>query len=89
MAIRVRFDADPVNIGKPVTVTWTNAALRGLLIVLYFVVATVWLPDRVLRLGAVAESSAMIRDLLVLVVWGAGLVGGLWMMRTAQRRGLI
>lgn len=69
--------------------TWTSAALRSLLIVLYFVVATVWLPDRVLRLGAVAESATLVSDLLVLVVWGAGLVGGLWGLRTAQRRGLI
>jgi hypothetical protein len=68
---------------------WANAIGRGVLIVLYFVIATVWLPDYVLTLGAVAEASQTLRDLLLLGVWGVALVAGMYLLRWAQRRGLI
>ena len=42
-----------------------------------FSLATVWLPDFVLRLGPVASASALIRDGLVLVVWGVALAAGI------------
>ena len=69
--------------------SWINAYVRGLLIVAYFVVATVILPNAVLRLDPVLSASDVIRDLLVLAVWGAGLVAGLWLLRRLQRRGAI
>ena len=69
--------------------SWTTANWRGLLIVAYFVVGTVWLPDRILRLDTVAQASANMRDALVLVVWGSLLVAGMWLLRVGQRRGLI
>ena len=69
--------------------TWTAAALRGLLIFVYFVVATVWLPNRVLRLGFIADANSFVEDLVVLIVWGAALVGGMYALRTAQRRKII
>ena len=69
--------------------SWINAYVRGLLIVAYFVVATVILPNAVLRLDPVLSASDVIRDLLVLAVWGAGLVAGLWLLRLLQRRGTI
>ncbi len=69
--------------------TWPNAYLRGFLIFLYFVLATVWLPHFVLNFGPVATSAKPIRDLVGLLVWGAGLAAGMWGLRMAQRRRLI
>lgn len=69
--------------------SWANAIGRGLLIVLYFVIATVWLPDFVLGLGFVAEASRFLRDLIALVVWGAALIAGLYLLRRLQRQALI
>jgi hypothetical protein len=69
--------------------TWSSAWLRGFLIFLYFVLATVYLPHFVLNLDFVGELTKFFRDLIGLVVWGAALTCGLWMLRAAQRRGVI
>ncbi|MCH7584268.1 MAG: hypothetical protein IH941_03800 [Acidobacteria bacterium] len=69
--------------------SWINAFVRGLLIVAYFVVATIIVPNAVLRLDSVSAASNVVRDMVVLAVWGVGLAGGLWVLRRAQRRGLI
>ncbi len=69
--------------------SWINAYVRGLLIVAYFVVGTVIVPNFVLRLDVVLSASDVIRDLLVLAVWGTGLLAGLWLLRMLQRRGAI
>ncbi len=66
--------------------TWVKAFLAGLLIVVYFVVATVWLPDFVLQLGPVADAASWVGDALIPAIWGLGLVGGLIGLRTAQRK---
>jgi hypothetical protein len=68
---------------------WQVAAVRGAIIFLYFVVATVWLPHRVLLLGFVESGSSFVRDLIVLVVWGVALGGGMYALRVGQRKGLI
>jgi hypothetical protein len=69
--------------------TWINASLRGLAVFFYFVVFTVWLPDFVLKQSAIAAASAFVRDLVLVVVWGAAFVAGLVLLRVGQRRGLI
>ncbi|HAX81488.1 MAG TPA: hypothetical protein DCY40_02835 [Actinobacteria bacterium] len=69
--------------------SWIGATWRGLLIVAFFFAATVWLPDFVLGLDAIALAPSWVRDLGVLGVWGAGFVGGLWALRLLQRRRLI
>lgn len=69
--------------------TWLSASLRATLIVLYFMVTTVWLPDLLLQTSFIAEASDSVRDIVVLVAWGTGLVCGLVGLRVAQRRGLI
>lgn len=69
--------------------SWIGATWRGLLIVAFFFAATVWLPDFVLGLDAIASASALVRDLVVLGVWGSGFAAGLWALRLSQRRGLI
>lgn len=69
--------------------TWPGAALRGLVIVAYFIVFTVWLPNTILQLGAVASATSFVRDALVTAVWGTALVVGLYGLRVSQRAGLI
>jgi predicted exporter len=69
--------------------SWTNAILRGLLIVAYFVIATVWLPDKVATLDSLASASRPVRDIVISGVWAGALIGGLWLLRVSQRRGLI
>ena len=69
--------------------SWSMAAVRALAVFVYFVVATVWLPDFVLQLDSVAGASSFLRDAIVVVVWGGGLAGGFWLLRAAQRRGLV
>jgi len=68
--------------------TWIGASLRGLAVVLYFVITTVWLPDFVARLGFV-EGSDLVTDLAVSAVWGVALFGGMGMLRIGQRKGYI
>ena len=65
--------------------TWTRAFGRSLVIVAYFLVATVLLPGRITRLTV----GATLRDILVLLAWAIALALGMWMLRSAQRRGVI
>ena len=67
--------------------SWSRALIAGLIIVVYFVVATVLVPDWVLQL--VASASSGLRDLIVLVVWTAGFGFGLYLLYWAQGRRLI
>lgn len=69
--------------------SWINAYARGLLIFLYFLVATVLIPNFVLRLDAVGSASTLVQDVLVLAIWGGGLVAGLYLLWRFQRQGLI
>ena len=69
--------------------SWTTAAVRGLLVFVYFAVATVWLPHRVLLLGFMEDASSNVRDLILVIVWGGTLGAGMYLLRAAQRRGLI
>jgi hypothetical protein len=70
-------------------ITWTRAYALGVVIALYFIVATVWLPSFVLKIGFVASAPAALRDLIGAGVWAAFLAGGLFALRRAQRSGLI
>jgi hypothetical protein len=67
--------------------TWVKAFAVGLLIVVYFVVATVWLPDFVLQLDPVANAASWVQDALIPSIWGVGLAAGLIGLRIAQRKG--
>lgn len=66
--------------------SWLQASIRAALIVAYFIVATVWLPDVVVNLDPIAGGSAIVRDAVVLAVWGGGFVAGAWFLRRSQRR---
>jgi hypothetical protein len=70
-------------------VTWLSAAARSLIIVVYLILATVWLPDMILKTQVLLDSPVIVRDLVPVLVWSVGLAGGLVGMRVAQRRGLI
>jgi len=69
--------------------SWMMAYVRGLLIFLYFLLATVIIPNLVVRLGVVGRASAALRDIVVLAVWGTGLTAGLYLLRRFQRQGII
>lgn len=65
--------------------SWTPTFGKALLIVAYFFVTTVWLPDRITRMAAVS----VFRDMMVVLTWATGLALGMWLLRKAQRRGAI
>jgi len=69
--------------------TWTRAYILGVVIALYFIVATIWLPSFVLKLSVVASAPAIIRDLIGAGVWSVFVAAGLIGLRMAQRAGLI
>ena len=55
----------------------------------YFVIATVWLPDKVAEIDAVESASRLVRDILTAGVWAVALAVGIWLLRVAQRRGIV
>ena len=63
--------------------------LSAFLIVAYFAVLMLWMPSFVLKLSVVGEMDRAMRDLIGSVVWVVALVGGLWGLRTLQRRRVI
>lgn len=69
--------------------SWAGAWLRSVLIVLFFVVATVWLPSWVLKLGPVAELGSAWRDIIGTAAWVVPLLAGMWGLRQIQRAGRI
>jgi len=69
--------------------SWISAMARGLLIVAYFVVATVWLPDKVASIDTVESASRLVRDIVTAGVWAVALAIGIWLLRLAQRRGIV
>ena len=68
---------------------WTRGWGIGFAIFAYVLIATVWLPDFVLSLGPIASGSALVRDVVVLAVWGGALGAGMWVLRRAQERGML
>jgi len=69
--------------------SWGRASTLAVAIFAYFVVATVWLPDFLLRLKPVAGADPAVRDLIGAGSWFIGLVLGMLLLRVAQRRGAI
>jgi len=69
--------------------SWSSATWRSLIIFGYVVIFTVWLPDRVVKIGAVASASTWIRDGIALVAWGVPLLVALVGVRIAQEHELI
>lgn len=74
--------------GRVLFMTWLDALWRGAVVVVYFVFATVWLPNFVIESKYVADLSSIYRDAFVVVVWGGALGLGMAGLRLAQARGL-
>jgi hypothetical protein len=68
---------------------WLNAYVRGFLVFSYFLVATVMIPNYVLKMDAIGSASTVVQDLVVLGIWGAGLVVGMYLLRRFQANGTI
>ena len=70
-------------------ISWIRAALSALVIFLYFVIFTAWLPSMLLRSSLLATASRGVADGIVIVVWsgffGLGVLALMW----AQDRELI
>ncbi len=68
--------------------TWWNAYGRAVLIFLFFVLATTWLPSWALTQEAVAGAPRLVGDLLGSGLWmvmlAAGIGGLIWMQRTER-----
>lgn len=77
------------NTSAEVTTTWPIAVLKALVIVGYFILATVWLPDMVITTKAIAEASTIVRETVVVATWGIGLLVGLVGLHYTHKRGII
>jgi len=64
---------------------WLDAWLKTTVIVVYFIVFTVFLPSYVLQMPVVSESARFTQELIGSAVWAAGLGFGLWALDYAQR----
>lgn len=65
--------------------TWGSAWLRAGIIVLYFAVATVWLPSAIIEFGPVSTAPRIVQDLLGSGVWVLALAAGVVGLRYAQK----
>jgi hypothetical protein len=69
--------------------SWPRAAGKAVLIFAYFVIATVWLPSRLLGVSFISSAPAAVRDLVGSGVWFGFLVAGMWTLRNLQAKGWI
>lgn len=70
-------------------ISWVRAALSALVIFLYFVIFTAWLPSMLLRSSLLATASRGVADGIVIVVWGGFFGFGVLALMWAQDRELI
>ena len=70
-------------------ISWVRAALSALVIFLYFVIFTAWLPSMLLRSSLLATASRGVADGIVIVVWGGFFGIGVLALMWAQDRELI
>ncbi len=72
--------------GAPVErFTWGSAYLRGLVIFLYFFLATVWLPSSMYGEAPLDKAPKFVQELVISGAWGTMLVIGLLGLRWLQR----
>jgi hypothetical protein len=69
--------------------SWLSGSARGILIFLYFVVFTTWVPSWLILLDQVAGLSSPIKDLIAVVTWSGFMAFGIVALRSAQKRGWI
>ena len=68
---------------------WLNAYVRGFLVFAYFLVATAIVPNYVRKLDAIGSASTVVQDLVVLAIWGAAFVAGIYLLRRFQAKGIV
>ena len=68
---------------------WAVAYGKAFVILVYFVVATMWLPSWVLGLGPVTRAVPVVHDLIGAAVWLVAMALGLWGLRRSQSEGWI
>ena len=69
--------------------SWPQAYGKAVLIFAYFVIATVWLPSRLLGVSFISTAPAVLRDLVGSGAWFGFLVAGMWTLRSLQAKGWI
>lgn len=73
---------------KKKELTWWNAYGRAILIFLFFVLATTWLPSWTMTQDVVAGAPRLVGDLIGSGLWmvmlGAGIGGLIWLQRTER-----
>ncbi len=67
------------------TITWTSAWLKSAVIVVFFAVATMWLPSAVIAFRPVSTAPRIVQDLLASGIWFVALAVGLYGLWWAQR----
>ena len=70
-------------------ISQVRAALSGIVIFLYFVIFTAWLPSVLLRSSLLATASRGVADGIVIVAWGGFFGFGVLALMWAQDRELI
>lgn len=66
-----------------------RAVFSAIVIFLYFVIFTAWLPSALLRSSLLATASRSVADGIVIVVWGGFFTLGVVALMWAQKRELI
>lgn len=74
-----------VGVIDRLNLSWFEAWLKTAVIVVYFVVFTVFLPSYVLQTPAVSGAARFTQELIGSAVWAVGLGAGLWALDYAQR----
>lgn len=70
-------------------ISQVRAMLSAVVIFLYFVIFTAWLPSVLLRSSLLATASRGVADGIVIVVWGGFFTLGVAALMWAQKRELI
>jgi hypothetical protein len=70
-------------------ISWFRAAASAVVIFLYFVIFTAWLPSMLLRSSLLSTASRAVADGIIIVVWVGFFSIGVLGLRWAQDRGLI
>ncbi len=66
-----------------------HSAIKAVLIVVYFAVATVWLPSALLRSPLLSGAARAVLDTATVVIWGIFFGIGVAGLRRAQNKGWI
>ena len=69
--------------------TWATAWWLGIVVFLYFAIATVWLPDYVINEPTLKSMPDLVKDLAASGAWFVALAVGIFSLRLLQKKGRI